>query len=199
MVKYFKLNGKILKMKKLILLLLILSGVNVYAQKIKLPLQDSTIVYENVVKLKDTTTNADKLFSFAQTWFANTFKNPKSVLLINDRHSAKLIGKGAILCSPATAKLPAAYLYYLAEVVVKNGRYRYRFYGISYDFGHGETDLSTAYQHYKEGNLHKLAFESKNGAAKRYEDYFNFADKNITQLISSLTTGMNGTDADNTF
>lgn len=167
------------------------------AEKIFLPLKDSIVYYEDVVQYKDTTISADKLFTLAQTWFANTFKSSKSVLQVNDRVSMKLIGKGTASYSNGVGVDAISYISYTIAVDIKNGKYRYKVYDIT--FGHvsgNEEDVSKGYSHYLHNEIHRALFESKKNALNRYERDFNAVGYNITNLISSLKSNMNNLDAD---
>ncbi len=182
--------------KNLLIILFGLLCIKANAQKIELPLKDSDVVYEEVVKLQDTTISSDKLFSLAQTWFANTFKDSKSVLQVNDRQSLKLIGKGVVLFTKGLNNIDT-YIYYTVAVDIKQGRYRYRVYNIGFETGNSTDDLSKGYSHYLHGEIHRALLESKKAALKRYENDFYFVNKKISDLITSLKANMNNLNADN--
>ena len=61
-------------------------------QKIELPLKDSLIVYENVVRL-DSTTKKDILYKRAKTWFINNSSTLKTTIDIDDNSNGTLVGK----------------------------------------------------------------------------------------------------------
>jgi hypothetical protein len=183
--------------KNILIILFAFLCLKVNAQKIELPLKDSDVVYEEVVKLKDTTVSSDKLFSLAQTWFANTFKDSKSVLQVNDRQSLKLIGKGVVLFTKGFGNTLDTYVYYTVAVDIKQGRYRYRVYNIGFETGNSIDELSKGYSHYLHGEIHRIIFESKKAALKRYENDFTVVNTKINNLIISLKSNMNNLNADN--
>lgn len=183
-------------MKRLLLAILLLSlSIKAVSQNIVLPLKDSMIYYEDVVKVADTV-SADKLFSLAQTWFANTFKNSKSVLQLNDRQSMKLIGKGLEFLHPSFASTPATYIYYTVAIDIKQGRYRYRIYDFGFETGNESEGASKGYSHYLHGEIHRVGFEGKKSAIKRYEHDYGFIGITANNLILSLKNSMNNLNAD---
>lgn len=176
--------------------ILILLAVPSFSQNIILPLKDSAIYYEDIVKVSHTV-SADKLFTIAQTWFANTFKNSKSVLQVNDRQSMKLIGKGLALLHPSFGSTLETYIYYTVAVDIKQGRYRYKVYDFGFESGNETEDASGGYSHYLHGEIHKALFESKKQATKRYEHDYGFIGFTATNLILSLKNSMSNLNADN--
>ncbi len=169
-----------------------------YAQeKIQLPLKDSAVVYEEVVRLTDTTISSDKLFTQAQNWFANTFKNSKSVLQVNDRQSSKLIGKGLSLYAHGINNEPDTYLYYSIDITVKNGRYRHRIYNIGFTSGTTDWLLDQSYSHYLHNEIHKMWYESKKQGLARYVNEINFANATALALATSIKSFMTNISADN--
>jgi hypothetical protein len=183
-------------MKKLILILFLLP-LFAKAQKIELPLKDSTIMYEEIISVKDSGATADKMFTLAQSWFANTFNNSKSVLRVNDRVSHQLIGKGSELFENGIGYNPSVYLNYTIAVDIKDGKYRYRVYDLSYESGSGYFyQLSQGYSHYLHDEIKQMVFESKKKAIKRYEKEFIFADTKARALIQSLKSNMSNLNAD---
>ena len=167
-----------------------------YSQSINLPLKDSSIYYEEIVKVSDTV-SADKLFSLAQTWFANAFKNSKSVLQVSDRQSLKLIGKGIAFLRSGIGNNLDIYVYYTVAIDIKQGRYRYRFYDFGFESGAQTEEASRGYSHYLHGEIHKMLFETKKQALKRYEYDYGFIGNTATKLISDLKSSMNNLNADN--
>jgi hypothetical protein len=169
-------------------------AINAFAQndapKIKLPLKDNAIIYEEVVKLADSTINANELFNLAQTWFINNLKSPKSVLEINDREGAKLTGKGVAFYRSGYGSMPDVYLYYSVDVFVKTGKYRYRFYNFGYQNNLTDHNLDIRYNEYLNNNVSKVTFESKKAALLRYEKEFLFASKMENDLSISLKNSM---------
>lgn len=181
------------------ILIIVLSSITTLAfsqTNLALPLRDSIIIYEDVVKVSDTL-SADKLFTMAQTWFANTFKDAKSVLQVNDRQSMKLIGKSSQLLYRAFASTPATYIYYSVSVDIKQGRYRYRLYDFGFEIGNQSEEASRGYSHYLHGEVHKVFPESKKQAFKRYEHDYGFIDLTANSIISSLKRYMKNPNDDN--
>ncbi|HTI60766.1 DUF4468 domain-containing protein [Mucilaginibacter sp.] len=166
------------------------------SQNVALPLKDSLIYYEEVVTAPDTA-NKDILFSLAQTWFANAFKNSKSVLQVNDRQSMKLIGKGVSLLRNGYGNRSDEYIYYTIAVDIKPGRYRYRIYDFGFESGSQTEEASIGYSHYLHGEIHKMVLESKKQALKRYEYDYRMIGLTATSLIGSLKNAMNNLNADN--
>jgi hypothetical protein len=179
-------------MKKILLLCLVCVAVAAKAQKtIKLPLKDSAVVYESTVEATGAT---DKLFTQAQNWINDTFKDSKSFLSVNDKDNLKLVGKGFIVFLPGNND-PDTYLTYNIDITIKNGAYSYKIYDIGALYGTSATPLNKAYSKYLHGEIHKNSLiESKRTAKIRLEDQFVFTDQSITSLVISLKQAMSGTN-----
>lgn len=177
-------------MKKLILLTLFIGfEINAYPQKIDLPLKDSIVIYEDVVKLSDTTIKKNFLFSAAKAWFANSFNDSKSVLRDQDLDAGRIIGKGT----------GNGYSFTI-EIVVKDGKYRYRIYDLErYEPNNNNfliKSISIAYSRYLHDNPPRLLFESKKGAMKAYDHIFFVLNEDIQKTIFSLKSSMGKVKSD---
>ncbi len=175
-------------MKKIVLLCLICASIGAKAQNnIKLPLKDSAVVYENTLQVSGAT---DKLFTEAQSWINDTFKDSKSFLSVNDKENLKLAGKGFILYLPGNND-PDTYLTYNIDITIKNGSYSYKIYDIGYLYGNSTALLNKEYSHYLHGEIHKSSLmESKRTARVRLEAEFVFADQSFNLLLTSLKQAM---------
>lgn len=153
----------------------------------QLPLKDSSIFYEGIVKLSDSTVNKNVLFSDALVWFVNTYNHPKIVLQLEDRDAGRLIGKGVQPFEPNKPKLS-----YSIEIELKKGKYRYRVYDLAMLNGLDTVNISHDYSLYLHDNLEQTQqlFESKKGIIKRHEGEFATVDKFINDLILSLKVHM---------
>ncbi len=171
---------------KTLLALLLLTPLFGFAQKVQLPLKDSVIVFEEIVVLKDSSVKADKIFSAAQTWFTNTFKNAKSVLQVNDPGQFKLIGKGTQVITAPTARIAGTKLNYSISIDAKDGRYRYRIYNFIYNNGTYENEMSPAYSNYLHDQYKKEPLESQRVAEGRINALYNLINSLGKYLGTSL-------------
>jgi hypothetical protein len=174
-------------MKKITPIVLLILAFKSYAQKMQLPLKDSSIFYEGVVKLSDSTVSKNVLFSDALVWFVDTYYQPKIVLQLEDRKGGRLIGKGV-----QTFETNKPRLSYSIEVDLKKGKYRYRVYNLKMLDGLDTINVSHDYSLYLHDNLEEQQelFEGKKGIVKRYENKFATIDKFINTLILSLKIHM---------
>jgi len=179
-------------MKKIVLLCLLCITVGAKAQNnIKLPLKDSTVLYANTIQA---TSTSDKLFTDAQTWLSDNFKDTKSFISANDKDNLKLTGKGYILYLPGNND-PDTFLTYNIDITIKNGSYSYKVYDIGYEYGNVNRNISEEYSHYLHGEVHKNSLiESKKSARRRLEAEFVFADQSFIGLVNSLKQAIGGTN-----
>ena len=100
---------------------------------------DTIISYSAVVKV-DSNLKATELYTRARAWLAESYRDSKAVLEVEDKENGQLIGKGSM-------KYAATYFYgsniggiirYHIKIFVKDGRYKYEFS----NFTHGETHYS---------------------------------------------------------
>lgn len=177
------------------------SNAQLKSAKIEFPVdKDSLICYQDIVILKDSTISKDRLFSNTKVWFANTFTNSKSVLQVEDNNAGRLLGKGYSDISDKFATVPT-YIKYTIEILVKNGKYRYKFYNLSVEGGEyiGDNPIDAAYKRYLNDKPIQAIFESKKGALKRYENLFIDANKSIITLIASLRKSVDMQDKKDEF
>jgi len=106
------------------LLLFCLVGTPLFAQKIKLPVDDSgNVSYQAVEQVQGV--DKKELFSRARNWFAQTYQSANSVLQVNDSESGELTGKGSFTITPTMLGMGIpTRVDHTIQVEVKDGRYR---------------------------------------------------------------------------
>lgn len=106
---------------------------------------DTAKPYERIVVVKvDSSLTADELYPVAKRWFVDVFRDADEVIQIDDPQRHTIVGKGnftfiaSILVASAVRK---GIMRFSVEVIVKNGRYRVRFY----DYRHEGTHAYSPY------------------------------------------------------
>lgn len=172
-------------MKKLLLMIgFALSSLNLNAQEIK------PIFFTEVVKV-DSTKTAKELFSSARIWFANSFKNPKDVVALDDPDSSTIIGKGTMAYNSNIfmgGQGRSGWISFDIKIVTKDGRYKYDFDNFHHkgnilSFGL-ITDAETLPQ------LSGLNGGSKNYKEKVTKEVKGRIDEVVTNLIFELKNEM---------
>jgi hypothetical protein len=83
------------------------------------------------------------------------------------------------------------YLLFYVEVNVKNGKYRYRVYNMTFNSGQNEMDISSEYNSY----LHNSTIKKRN--LKDMTKDFIFIDEEIKALVTNLKLKMSDTKINN--
>lgn len=122
-------------MKKILLLTLILvSGLTQAQYKSPFwtifPIQDSSIVYTEVVTV-DSTLTANELFKNAKIWMVDAFASSKDVIQNQDDKNFILIGKG-LLKESFGGGVDNVNIYFSIKIETKDSRYRYSIYDLKY-------------------------------------------------------------------
>lgn len=158
-------------------------------KKVTLPLDQSGYVeFTDVIRLPDSAISKDKLYDKAKLWFANTFTNSKSVIRIDDKENGRLLGKCYEFIT-TDINNNQTNLTYTIEVLVKNGRFKYRVYDAALEgFNYGP--LTDWYKNYINDTENKALLESKNGAKRRYEYLLTQSAGKINPVINSLVSTM---------
>jgi len=160
------------------------------AAQIELPLQDSSIVYEEVIAADSVTKN--QLFDNIKLWFANSFQSSNEVIQSSDKESGYIIGKGSQVLTPSIAGSAIYYLKFSIRVDVKDNKFRFRLYDFLVysppwrNSGEYSVSLSELYKYYKLGEKSKsyqLFMESKSAFLTRVESYCSVGGPKIRQLI----------------
>ncbi len=117
--------------------LLVCLIVPVKAQFTELPRIDGKIELTEVVKL-DSSFKAEVLYKNAQLYFANTDSDVKDIIQYDDKARGTIIGKSSFqVQANNNYKLGLISIsvvwnvYYNTEIIVKDGKYKYRFYNFT--------------------------------------------------------------------
>jgi hypothetical protein len=176
-------------MKKLLLLVTMLTTISVKAQSIdSLSTKDGKVFYESIVDMQSKT--KDQLYKAARKWFVDSFNNSKSVLRTEDKEGGELVGKGNFLISENGGfMITNNYRFdFTIEVVCKDNKYRVRIYDISYTMTNPPTGImpSTVADLPAEGYNDRLK-KSKN---KRVHENALLLDLKFKSMIDSLKVKM---------
>jgi hypothetical protein len=130
-------------MKNLITLCLLLLSIYAKAQK-ALIVDGNAYNYESVVKTDSV--GKSVLYSKGLEWFANNFKNSKTVLQVQDPTGCILIGKGSEISNPEKHEPPYR-VEYTIKLEFKDNRLRYTIYDfLSPEYGPLKDGKITQYQ-----------------------------------------------------
>lgn len=124
------------KMKKLILLILIITPLNLKAQqrnfKDIFPWQGDKIIYTEIIKTDDFSKN--ELYLRARKWVYNTYNSGKDVVQLDDKENGQITGRAMFetvqpnfLLGPISVDVT-----YHFDIETKDGRYKYEFKDITY-------------------------------------------------------------------
>jgi hypothetical protein len=172
-------------MKKLLILLSIISTSFVNAQEFPISEKTGKVSYEGVVKL-DSLSSSD-IYIRANEWFAKSYNSAKSVIQMNDAVSKKIIGKGEIQVYYIGSD--AGKFLYTISFFAKEGRYKY----IITDIYH----VGVPGTNYKSAGMIKNEIPDcgKFNLPKRlWIKHKDKAEKHIQVLISNLNQYMNETN-----
>jgi hypothetical protein len=115
-------------MKITLLFCFMLTALYAGAQEKKLPVDlEGHVVYTNVIMASDTNTAKAKIYAAAKLWMANSFKDLRKPIEIDDAANGRLTGKGGNNFMVDGAQVT---VYYSVEILVKKGKLKYKFYNI---------------------------------------------------------------------
>lgn len=162
------------------------------------------LTYSGVVFV-DSVSSKEELFERGRIWFANTFKDSKEVLQVNDKENGELIGRGAMKFESETFSGSSAtrgYIYFDIKVYTKQGRYRYEVTNFTHE-GTGGSSYGAIYPPLSFGLIthdslcptNKLGeeYNTKTGDKWRNKLWKEFREKigaNTFSLVESLKTAM---------
>lgn len=139
------------------------------------------------VKTVDSTFTKDDLYLKTKMWFANTFKDAKEVIQLDDKENGIIIGKGSISIYHSQAVFAkqgdyTGYIRFTIKVQVKDGRYKYELYnfvhsGKTASFGLLTTDNNCPV---------KISMTTQGWRDKSWNEIKNKATYEAQSLINSL-------------
>jgi hypothetical protein len=116
-------------MKTILLLILYVITLNCYSQA--LPTREGKVFYEQV----DTATGTKaELYQKAKLWFANAFKDSKSVIQVDDKDNGQIVGKGNFDVPYKYGVNTSAQCNFTVKIDVKDNKYRLQIYNINYQW-----------------------------------------------------------------
>lgn len=107
-----------------ILLVLLLAPVISYCQG-EFPVKEGKVIYELIDS--STNFNSEDLYGRSKFWIANTFKNSKQVIQIDDKENGQIMGKGNFEISQT---MTGYIIRFSFKINIKEGKYRLQFYDI---------------------------------------------------------------------
>ncbi len=108
---------------------------NCYAQKEEgLVKKDGAYQIESIVS--DSSYKKETLFKNSKIYFVDAYKSANDVIQYSDKEEGKIIGKGFFKVENVKDAFLGWYqvywdVYYSTEIICKDGKYKYRMYGIS--------------------------------------------------------------------
>lgn len=105
---------------------------------------DSNVIFQDVIDLHDSLTTKEILYQKSKIWFANTYKDSKSVIQVDDMSTGHILGKGAYVFGTGMN------LFYTVEVYVKNSKYKLYIHDIYFEYSPGSLEsLTKVFRDYK--------------------------------------------------
>lgn len=111
-------------MKKLLFIFAILFNTFLFSQN------SESYTFGDVIKTSDSLKTSKTLYALAKVWFANSFKDPKEVIVLDDSTNNVLIGRGNLRYISKIFVGSAAregWIAFDVQIACKDGRYKYTF------------------------------------------------------------------------
>ena len=147
---------------------------------------DNKLFYTEVVEIKNSLSSS-QLYTNANIWFVDTFKNPKEVLQFSDEKNYTIIGRGIIpyqsnifMSNVATR----GYIYFDLKIMCKDSKFKYEIY----NFNHVGNTLSFN-EIYKNG-INDYNYGPKKWKEKVSNELIELIGNKVEIIISSLKKEM---------
>lgn len=126
------------------------------AAQTKLPLDESgKVTFTEVIEVPNV--SQSELHTRAHVWLATSFSSANEVILMNNRESGQLIGKG--ITTLRSGEQPSK-LHFTLHLQFKDGRYRWEMTNLAYSVGDAKSTaediLSSKHTHRRNGELRPL-------------------------------------------
>lgn len=144
--------------------------------------------FTEVVKAESKTAN--ELYYLSKIWMADTYKNAKEVIQMEDAANHTIVGKGAIRYTSKVfvgGSATTGIVKYTIKIMAKDGRYKYEFT----DFIHEGNDSDSSFGHILKTENPPLKIGWEKWRIKVYKDIKEQIDKAIKPLENSLKTALN--------
>jgi len=180
-------------MKNLIILLLFIFPILLSSQIIKeLPTDENgKLNYNKVVQVENT--NKNELYLRGRAFFANTFKDAKEVIQMDDKDSGIIIGKAFsdIYITSWGNSIPIQ-MWFSIKIQAKDAKYKYEIYNIYFKSYPGEYGV---YTHSAEKWFDRKIYYKNNGKPRNIREKYKIeTTKEIQSLESAIISKMNTTD-----
>jgi hypothetical protein len=95
-----------------------------------LPMKNGSVMFEKVVEVKGKT--KEQIYASLRKWFADAFKDSKSVIQVSDKEEGLITGKGnysfylkqSVMMSPCNGNVD-----FTININIKDGKFKYQIYG----------------------------------------------------------------------
>jgi hypothetical protein len=182
-------------MKCTILLIVVLSvsawNASAQTDSLSLPTKNGNLFYQWVIHVDST--SKQELFNRGRMWAVDYFNSAKDVLQIKDEKTGQITGKGLFTLASTKYSGPMINtVKFTFNIQYKDGRYRVQFYdflitSLNPVSGQSITDpMDSVYYHYVDHQEHRMLFESRKKAERRYAGYLYSFIKNIASAEGSL-------------
>jgi predicted GH43/DUF377 family glycosyl hydrolase len=160
-------------MKIFIAIICILTSLNLHAQEDVLPMENNQVIYTAVITV-DSANKAD-LFRRAKKWIQHQYNTPKDVIQIDDAEGGEIGGAGSFKINYYSR---SPFITHHLNIMVKDGRYKYRIDNIRYSDNKGENFSIESFP------------QSWAGKNKLYKSI----DEHIQEMIATLQSDMKTSD-----
>jgi hypothetical protein len=161
---------------------IMLFGFTFCASSQDLPLKDGKVFYEQV---DSATATKEQLYQRAKLWFANAFKDSRSVIQLDDKDDGQIVGKGNFDVPYKYGVNTVAQCNFTLKIDVKEAKYRIQVYNINYQWANaGQNTMS----------IEQLK-TSFNG--RYYNKIAPGTNEKILNLIQDFKTNLSAKDSSN--
>ena len=192
----------------LFLIFLSMTCISVFSQTdstIQLPLKDDKIFYEQVIQL-DSSIKKDRIYLAVKQWFAETFKDSKSVIQVDDKEGGKVLGKFIdVIVVNNNGYFVSNEKNFTINVDIKDSKYRVQVYDCYYHFVVNapiqKEDKTESYDNEYKEYLNLINTENdKSNKKKKIKEAIESDGKslsNLNQLINKLITSLKKSVSEN--
>lgn len=153
------------------------------------PIEDGRITYQEVVSI-DSLVTGKNVYLNARNWMVDAFRSSKDVIQFDDSANNSIIAKGFI-AKGHNNLISNPKIWFSLKIEAKNGRYRYKFYDVQYEF---DVNFMDVHKHFNEnfekwGDTSKIEIanpKKKEKALTMYRVFYHEVDNEFKSLIASL-------------
>lgn len=146
------------------------------------------LTYSDVIQVDSI--SQTELYYRAKLWFANTYKNSKEVIHVDNQEAGQILGKSIMDYTPnffSGQGMVAGTVKYTITIYVKEGRYKYE---ITDFIHHSHKSFAFGLITDSESAPKKVPLNNQKFADKVWNDIKSEVDEYCLLLISEIKTGM---------